>query len=149
MNQLNTSVHGLNDVRRALEQIGHIPYGAYTVSWTGSVTNPAIGNGTLTGYYAAFMGFCFVNVRMFAGSTTTFGSGDWRFSLPIPMNGSHHTFGPANLLDSGTARVPATARISSNVKTSVLLLSTTVVNATVPFTWTINDELVFSIWYPI
>lgn len=57
---------------------------AYTPAWTGSVTNPVIGNGTITGAYLQ-MGKTIVGfwAKVVAGSTTTYGSGAYSLSLPV------------------------------------------------------------------
>lgn len=54
----------------------------YTPTWTGSVSNPAIGNGTLNGAWQRKGTRCTANILMTAGTTTTFGSGYFKFSLP-------------------------------------------------------------------
>lgn len=53
-----------------------------TPNWSGSVSNPAIGNGTLTSYYKRLGVLYFFAISVTMGSTTTYGSGNWRFSLP-------------------------------------------------------------------
>src|SRR5579859_7220429 len=60
---------------------------AYTPSWTG-VTNPSIGNGTLLGRYVLMNKLLLVRITMMAGSTTTFGTGNWAFSLPAAVTAS-------------------------------------------------------------
>lgn len=57
---------------------------SYAVAWTGSVADPAIGNGTLQGYYSRQGAQITVQINLSIGSTTTFGNGGWRFSLPQP-----------------------------------------------------------------
>lgn len=56
---------------------------SYTPTWTSSPTNPAIGNGTLYGAYSQINEMVFVYIRISMGSTTTFGSGVWKLSLPV------------------------------------------------------------------
>lgn len=58
-------------------------FNTYAVSWTGATTNPSIGNGTLTGRYCIQGKKVFVEIRIASGSTTTYGSGTWSFSLPV------------------------------------------------------------------
>ena len=55
---------------------------SYTVSWTASTTNPAIGNGTLIGRYTQIGKTVMGTISLVMGSTTTYGSGGWYFSLP-------------------------------------------------------------------
>lgn len=64
-----------------------VPPGAwqtYTPVWTGSTTNPAIGNGTLSGRYR-LLGAKHLDVRIniIFGTTTTYGSGSYAVSLPF------------------------------------------------------------------
>lgn len=55
----------------------------YTPAWTATVTNPAIGNGTLTGRYRLIGGdLMYVTISLVPGSTTTLGSGNYSWSLP-------------------------------------------------------------------
>ena len=54
----------------------------YTPTWTAATTNPAIGNGTLTGYWQQINKTIIGRIKMVAGSTTTFGTGTWYFALP-------------------------------------------------------------------
>lgn len=79
------------------------PWSAYTPSWTGASVNPAIGNGGLTGYYRRVGDSAEVRVEMNSGTTTTYGTGDWYFSLPSGLlidtakmyNGNRDTLGTA------------------------------------------------------
>ena len=79
----------INDAVEALETkvaIGNTVIGAwinYTPTWTGSTTNPVIGNGTIEGRYALVNGFVVAQINIICGSTTTFGSGGYFFSLPV------------------------------------------------------------------
>ena len=54
----------------------------YTPTWTASTTNPAIGNGSITGYYSRQGSQITVQLDIRFGTTTTFGTGNWRFSVP-------------------------------------------------------------------
>lgn len=54
----------------------------YTPTWTGSVSDPAIGNGTIAGAYQLIGKQMAFRLDMVAGTTTTFGSGFWTLGLP-------------------------------------------------------------------
>jgi hypothetical protein len=56
---------------------------AYTPAWSSSGTQPAIGNGTITGRYALTGGTVDFVVKVTMGSTTTYGTGNYSFSLPF------------------------------------------------------------------
>lgn len=66
------ALHGLTDARTS-----------YNPTWTSSGTQPAIGNGSLTGSYLQAGKLAKVRIVLLAGSTTTFGTGLYTFSLPI------------------------------------------------------------------
>lgn len=55
----------------------------YTPSWTSTGTAPVIGNGTLTGAFCQIGKTVFWRLKFIAGSTSTFGTGQWRFSIPV------------------------------------------------------------------
>jgi len=69
-------------LRDNLKAIGDA-WTSYNPTWTGSVTNPAIGNGTIVGASVQAGKLTHVRVRVTAGSTTTFGSGSYSLSLPV------------------------------------------------------------------
>jgi len=56
---------------------------SYTPSWTATTTNPVLGNGSLAGRYSRVGAMVEFAIKVTAGSTTTFGSGPWSFSLPF------------------------------------------------------------------
>lgn len=56
---------------------------AYTPTWTAVTTNPVLGNGTITGAYTQIGKTVHFRMNLTAGSTTTFGTGAWRFGLPV------------------------------------------------------------------
>lgn len=71
--------------------VGSIPLSAltlaawttYTPTWAAGGGNPAIGNGTIIGRYIQVGSLVHVHVEVTAGSTTTFGTGFWTFTLPF------------------------------------------------------------------
>ena len=84
---------------------------AYTPLWTGSTTNPVIGNGTLAGRYALIGKTVHFIVFVLWGSTTTGGSGYWIWTLPLPVTGTgsggrygtHFLAGIINAAGTGSA----------------------------------------------
>lgn len=56
----------------------------YTPVWSTSGSAPALGNGTLTGRYEIVGDICNFFIGFTAGSTTTFGTGAFEFTLPKP-----------------------------------------------------------------
>lgn len=53
---------------------------SYTPSWLGG--SPSIGNGTLTGKWRRVGDSVELSIAMVSGTTTTYGGGNWAFSLP-------------------------------------------------------------------
>jgi len=55
---------------------------AYTPTWTGSSGNPVIGNGIITGLWRRVGSDMEVQIYVYSGSTTTFGSGLYSWTIP-------------------------------------------------------------------
>jgi len=112
----------------------------YAPTWTGSAVNPAIGNGTITGRYVQIGKMVWLRIKMLAGTTTTFGTGDWRFTLPVAAAaqdaGATATFfdSSASAVYHGLARFNGSLlRAYTNASPAVL------VDPTNPFTWATAD----------
>ncbi|WP_328941513.1 hypothetical protein OG259_07520 [Streptomyces sp. NBC_00250] len=56
---------------------------SYTPSWTATGTAPVLGNGTIFGRYKIVGKVCTVAFEQVMGTTTTFGTGAWGWSLPF------------------------------------------------------------------
>jgi len=122
---------------------------SYVPTWTGSSTNPVIGNGTLSGVYSVHNGLCQVTILMVAGSTTTFGTGVWSFALPITSRSTLSVFGSARGFDSGTAYYAGVSEAGSVSVTATFDATNTQAQSTVPFTWATADSLYLTVTYPI
>ncbi len=116
---------------------------AYTPTWLCTTSNPAIGNGTLAGRYAVVGKVCHVKINLVAGNTTTFGSGEFVFTLPLTASGATET-GSAKILDSGTAWFDLVCKLANTTQ-----LYIPPVNATYPMAWTTSDSMWLSITYEI
>lgn len=119
---------------------------AYTPTWTASSTNPSLGNGTLTGAYIQIGKTVHYRIRLRAGSTTTFGSGVYRFSLPVTtvatFAGAGEIIGQASLLDnSASSRYVRNAYTYDDTKVSLVDEGGTGVSNSVPFTFATLDNL--------
>ncbi|MFE9432844.1 hypothetical protein [Streptomyces sp. NPDC006640] len=55
----------------------------YTPTWTGSGSNPSLGNGTLVGKYCKLGRQVTVHINLTPGNLTTYGSGNYNFALPF------------------------------------------------------------------
>lgn len=126
----------------------------FTPTWTSSGTAPAIGNGTLTGRYFRINKLVFVQTLFIAGSTTTYGTGDYRFALPVTARAGLYGFMPtgiARIFDSSANTLylgQTSFRSGSTTVMEAFATGTnTAVGATFPMTFAVNDEISFVYWY--
>jgi hypothetical protein len=126
---------------------------AYTPVWAASGTAVSLGNGTIVGRYYQLGKLVVASVRLLAGTTTTFGTGTYSFTLPVTAATTSSLFrhGAAYLRDSSaasTGHFVGTAIIdTSNPGSAILANVNQIVGATVPFTWANTDHLSFTIAY--
>jgi hypothetical protein len=122
---------------------------AYTPTWTGSTTNPAIGNGTITGRYLRHGKTVTATINIVAGSTTTFGSGNWIFTLPFTADTTVSPIGSAQIFDASTGTVYVGLVVNINSTTMVVYShnTTAAVGAAVPMTWATTDALRLTFTY--
>jgi hypothetical protein len=140
------------------EQITPGAWNTYAPTWTTSGTAPAIGNGSLSGRYAQVGKTTTLLISLLAGSTTTFGSGEWGFSLPAAPAaiGTAVKFwtGTALGINPSTSYWPGLAQIEAG-STVVRAVSPMNANgsatsrwaATAPQTWANGHQLNISITY--
>lgn len=129
---------------------------SWTPSWTGSSSNPSLGNGTITAAYKradATAKTVTFRLRVSAGSTTSFGSGQWSFSLPsglVPVTPQAIT---GHILDSSSSnRYACTAYVTSTGSGTVERIAvngTLGVSGAIPMTWANNDQILLSGTYEI
>lgn len=124
-----------------------------SLAWTGAVTNPVIGNGTIAARYLQVGKFVLYTVSITMGSTTTYGSSTWFVSLPVtPIAsavGNTTCPGSALLYDSSATagRQSGTASIFSTTQVDFYIGSGGVVTSLAPFTWTTGDILGLTLQY--
>ena len=130
-------------------------YTAYTPTWTATTTNPSLGNGTIVGGYRRIgdvVDFYFV---LTMGTTTTFGTGSWRFTLPVAVADANNNYGYiGNALDSGTAWYSGLIGSGAIIPSTTTFgmrntADTSSISSTVPFTWATNDVLLFKGSYKV
>jgi len=63
-------------------------WGTYIPTWTAATTNPVIGNGSVTMLYLQVGKRVDLTIFLTVGTTTTFGSGAYKFTLPVAPNTS-------------------------------------------------------------
>lgn len=130
---------------------GNAAWTTYVPTWTGASSNPVLGNGVIHGAYRATGTLLAVRFDLLMGSTTTFGSGNFRISLPSPFTAA-----------TGVSQVAPVAALRSGLVWRVgmakLGLLTTLYdrfefvndnngtewNATTPHTWTTNDRIILN-----
>lgn len=135
-------------VRDNLAEIGDPWTSGGAPTWTGSDTNPALGNGTLGAWYLAAGKLILFRIVLVIGSTTTFGSGIWGFTLPYTatVSGGRIRVDGGAYDSSGTADYPITS-IVSGAALSLRGYPTALggplvrVSPTAPFTWATGDIL--------
>lgn len=104
---------------------------SYTPAWT-STTNPVLGNGTLIGRYMKFGRTVICHINLITGSTTTYGAGNYNWSLPFTAaNAGASLLGTAMFL--GTARWSGSLNISPNATTLAAFFPITATNTRVDF----------------
>ena len=116
---------------------------SYTPNWTSDGTAPAIGNGTIAGHYAQFNDLVMVRIQVEFGSTTTFGTGEWSFSLPtnLGITGAVRQACSWMAIDiSAFARYGGAAELSGS-QVYRLVYNNQRMTPTVPFTWASGDIL--------
>jgi hypothetical protein len=126
----------------------------FTPTWTATTTNPVIGNGTLTGKYIKIGKTVIAQYRFVAGSTTTFGSGNYRFSLPINadriVGAQGGVAGSLFMEDNGVANFQSTGvRLPDADRIEFLTSSTLPVSNSSPFTWANGDFFMGEIVYGV
>ena len=139
--QLMRKIAELEDKINALRTIttGGV-WTSYTTTWTASVTNPTLGNGTLAGRYCSIGKLTAIKIKLAIGSTTNTGSGTWYFSTPLTV---------ANLFEAGSVKALDNGVLWYN--NVCLFVGTDAIyipgdfSATFPFTWATGDQMWLSI----
>lgn len=123
----------------------------YSPVWASTGTQPAIGDGTLSGIFFRVGRLIWFGVTMIIGTTTTFGTGVYTWTMPvtsIAMTTSRPTF--AAFAQQSTGVPFACIARASNTTTfrGIHAKADAFVGATVPFTWaTAGDFFIASGFY--
>lgn len=122
----------------------------FTPTWTAGTSNPSIGNGILEGTYKRVGNTVHVWIMMTAGSTTTFGSGEYKISLPVTARAISRAVLSLVMNDDGTrlynslAHNSYTTTLSLDSDNVTLFWDTGVVTHNSPFTWANGDWFIVS-----
>ena len=124
-----------------------LKYGGAWTTWTPTINNFTLGNGTRTARYCQTGKVVTFSLVLTLGSTSVM-NGSPNFTLPVAVGSGFSSW--CNLLDTGTAVYFANGfRIADVLYLDVLNASGTYVGATaftatVPFTWTTGDSITVS-----
>lgn len=122
----------------------------YTPTWTTSGEAPNLGDGTLTGRYTLSGKTCTIQLKFKAGSTTTFGTSKFQFSLPFkaPTYGAR-SYGVARLFSRESGFFIGLVEIVENSSNAIIYCNNSLnsVQSDSPFTWKNGDEINFTITY--
>lgn len=124
----------------------------YTPTWTGNGgTQPAIGNGVFDAAYVQFGKTVMFRMSVVFGSTSTFGDGRFRFTLPVTAKalGTNHGLNITGyaennaiagyLISAGTYITSTTFSLNYHVGTTAGDIDTA--GNTQPFTWGDTDYI--------
>lgn len=138
---LTAAAISANSYSYAANPQGYPAYFNYTPTWKSTGTQPALGNGTLVGFFTMVGARVSVRIEFTVGSTSTFGTGFYTWSLPITAVFS--TAGTAWVNDNGTAEFNARA-YAATVDLGIQVqngAATAYPQPTVPFTWATGDQV--------
>jgi hypothetical protein len=121
----------------------------YTPVWTSTGTTPSLGNGALSGYYSVYGNVVLVEIDLTIGSTTSLGTGQYSFSLPLVPGksavGSFYILRPGIQVYSGSTYAPnGTGTMSAYPNASGAG-----VGAANPAAWTAGDTMKLQVSYPM
>lgn len=124
---------------------------AFTPTWSAATTPPALGNGTLAGRYTQVGKTVHFSIVLTAGTTTTFGTGTFRLTLPVAPEDRRWRF-LVDALDTSAGMNWGGWGIwdQANGVVNIAVPATTAGNqdrgasVTVPFAWATGDVLTIS-----
>lgn len=128
---------------------------AFSPTWTAASVAPAIGNGSLTGRFIQFGAgtgtLIIAAYYLNPGSTTTFGTGEWAFTLPAACVATRQLFaGAAWAFDSGTAWFNGIVEVASTTTVKISDYNNIFRwGAASPITWVDADSAGWSISYEV
>lgn len=124
---------------------------SWTPTWSCSVSNPSLGNGSLVGAYHRVGSTVDFRLRFVAGSTTTFGEGLWGFTVPADAPVVIHQACAALAIAPNSARYVLAAYLTPAAGIFRLTYSGTSGVRTnpgggndVPFEWNTNAQLLIT-----
>jgi hypothetical protein len=121
----------------------------YIPTWTAASSNPVIGNGSLIGRVKQIGKTTFISIKLTIGSSTTFGSGYWKLTLPFnAVNADSVLLKTIFYKSSGTTWYQGLSWTSYDGNTSYIVplldqgaTGSAAITSIVPFTWATGDTL--------
>jgi hypothetical protein len=130
----------------------------YTPTWTSDGTQPALGNGLLLGWYRRKGDSIEVSIELEAGTTTTYGTSFYHFSLPLNTTAdATKTSGNGAFLGSGQIYANAStgntisAFLNTPASNNIYMVGSSggLVTPTAPFTLASTNRIKLFLSYPI
>lgn len=127
----------------------------FTPIWAASGTAPSLGNGSISGRLTRRGKRVFIDIELSFGSTTTYGTGVWQFSLPAAYSNLTVKKAKASAvmsLKSGSAFHTGVSTAPAGGAPVITLYSENGGNSwgpTIPVTWGSGDYIRFSLDYEI
>lgn len=117
-------------------------WASFTPTWTSTGIAPALGNGTLTGKYLQVGKLVIFRWQLTMGSTSTYGTAEYRWALPVAAASPDDTIiGAAMCRDTGTALATRQAFVASSTTFGLISEGGVQVGQTSPHTWANTDVL--------
>ena len=128
---------------------------SYTPTWAGSSTSPVIGDGSISASYTVIGDTCKVRLVTTMGSTTTYGSGYWTFTLPLTAAGTGFDNGMGIFYcNDGTSSSTQTVAFAYPITTTTMVFDVASgtranVDFNSPHTWANGDRLIGQFEYKL
>lgn len=135
-----------DDVAETTANLGS--WSTYSPTWSATGTAPSLGNGTLSGRYIDSGKVRFLHITLTPGSTTTFGTGNYRFTYPsgtVSVRSLLNAFS----YDSSAGQYRSGLAMTNYVDTTHIAVvkadgTGTEWGQTSPITWAQSDQLVIT-----
>jgi hypothetical protein len=125
--------------------------GSWTPSWTAS-SNPSAGNATIACRYTKNGRGVSASFLYTMGSTTTYGSGFWSFSLPFTMVDSFSSTGSSLWGNDATGGYKVGINVPVSTTQTVFMDVTSIGSlwsATTPHTWAVSDQIAGTVFFVV
>lgn len=119
----------------------------WTPTWTTTAVAPAFGNATLACRYTQIGKLVVAKILITFGSTSTYGTGNWRFSLPITSADETTAIGVMRALDSGVSEATQFVYMIGTTTVTGANAVGAQLSATTPHIWGSADVLSMTFSY--